>query len=101
MGCRPTRSPSTSRCSATRRAWRLRSPGIVRAPSVGPTKVPTLFIWGDHDDTVGRMAAEGTAEFIAAPHQFAVLEGGGHHAADQMPERVIELLLAHLKRHPV
>jgi pimeloyl-ACP methyl ester carboxylesterase len=30
-------------------------------PAVGPTKVPTLFIWGDADDTVGRMAAEGTA----------------------------------------
>jgi pimeloyl-ACP methyl ester carboxylesterase len=29
---------------------------------VGPTRVPTLFIWGDSDDTVGRMAAEGTAE---------------------------------------
>jgi pimeloyl-ACP methyl ester carboxylesterase len=70
-------------------------------PKVGPTRVPTLFIWGDHDDTVGRMAAEGTAEFIDAPYQFAVLEGGGHHAADQMPERVTELLLAHLERHPV
>ena len=34
------------------------------------------------------MAAEGTAEFIDAPYQFAVLKGGGHHAADQMPERV-------------
>jgi pimeloyl-ACP methyl ester carboxylesterase len=79
-------------------AWyRSRAP----RPSVGPTKVPTLFIWGDQDDTVGRMAAEGTAEFIDAPYQFAVLEGGGHHAADQMPERITELLLAHLKRYPL
>lgn len=70
-------------------------------PAVGPTKVPTLFIWGDHDDTVGRMAAEGTAEFIDAPYQFAVLDGGGHHAADQMPERVTELILQHLARYPV
>jgi len=70
-------------------------------PAVGPTKVPTLFIWGDQDDTVGRIAAEGTAEFIDAPYRFAVLEGGGHHAADQMPERVTELILAHLKRYPV
>jgi pimeloyl-ACP methyl ester carboxylesterase len=70
-------------------------------PAVGPTRVPTLFIWGDRDDTVGRMAAEGTAEFIDAPYQFAVLEGGGHHAADQMPERVTELLLEHLARYPV
>jgi pimeloyl-ACP methyl ester carboxylesterase len=62
--------------------------------------VPTLFIWGDQDDTVGRAAAEGTAEFIAAPYQFEILPGVGHYAADQVPERVSALLLAHLKRSP-
>jgi hypothetical protein len=31
---------------------------------IGRTKVPTLFIWGDADDTVGRISAEGTSEFI-------------------------------------
>jgi pimeloyl-ACP methyl ester carboxylesterase len=49
---------------------------------VGPTRVPTLLIWGDADDTVGRMAAEGTAEFITAPYTFAPLAGAGHYAAD-------------------
>ena len=67
---------------------------------VGLIKVPTLYIWGDTDDTVGRMAAEGTGEFIAAPYQFAPLEGVGHFAADQAPERVTALLLQHLARHP-
>ncbi|HYM72436.1 MAG TPA: alpha/beta hydrolase [Stellaceae bacterium] len=67
---------------------------------IGPTTVPTLFIWGDADDTVGRMAAEGTAEFIAAPYRFEALPGGGHYTADQMPERVTALLLAHLAAHP-
>ena len=79
-------------------AW-YRTRGAIRGP-LGPIRVPTLYIWGDADDTVGRMAAEGTAEFIDAPYQFAVLEGGGHHAADQMPERITELLLAHLQRYP-
>ncbi len=68
---------------------------------IGPTKVPTLFIWGDADDTVGRAAAEGTGEFIAADYQFAVLPGVGHYAADQVPDRVTKLLLEHLARHPV
>ena len=68
---------------------------------VGPTKVPTLFIWGDTDDTVGRAAAEGTGEFIAADYQFAALPGVGHYAADQVPARVTELVLDHLARHPV
>src|SRR6201984_1743610 len=31
-----------------------------RAP-IGPTRVPTLLIWGEADETVGRIAAEGTA----------------------------------------
>jgi pimeloyl-ACP methyl ester carboxylesterase len=47
-------------------AW-YRARGVRHAP-VGPTEVPTLYIWGDNDDTVGRAAAEGTSEFIAAPY---------------------------------
>jgi pimeloyl-ACP methyl ester carboxylesterase len=80
-------------------AW-YRARGVRHEP-VGPTKVPTLFIWGDADDTVGRPAAEGTAEFIAAPYQFAALPGVGHYAADQVPEQVNALMLGHLGRHPV
>jgi pimeloyl-ACP methyl ester carboxylesterase len=80
-------------------AW-YRARGVRHAP-VGPTKVPTLFLWGDSDDTVGRVAAEAIGAFIDAPYQFEVLPGVGHYAADQVPERVNELLLAHLGRHPV
>jgi pimeloyl-ACP methyl ester carboxylesterase len=69
--------------------------------NLGPIKVPTLYLWGDADDTVGRSAAEGTAGFIAAPYQFEILPGVGHYAADQVPERVNELLLDHLARHPL
>ena len=80
-------------------AWyRARGPGHA---DVAPTKVPTLFIWGDADDSVGRLAAEGTAEFIDAPYQFGVLKGAGHFAADQVPEQVNALLLQHLARHPI
>jgi pimeloyl-ACP methyl ester carboxylesterase len=68
---------------------------------LGPILVPTLYIWGDADDTVGRAAAEGTGEFIAAPYQFAALSGVGHYAADQVPDRVNALLLGHLAKHPV
>jgi len=78
-------------------AW-YRARGAIRAP-LGAIRVPTLYIWGDADDTVGRPAAEGTAEFVAAPYQFAVLPGVGHFAADQAPEAVNALLLAHLKTY--
>ena len=70
-------------------AW-YRARGAIRGP-LGPIRVPTLYIWGDADDTVGRAAAEGTVDFIAAPYRFEVLPGVGHFAADQAPERVMRI----------
>jgi pimeloyl-ACP methyl ester carboxylesterase len=80
-------------------AW-YRARGTVHQP-IGPVAVPTLFLWGDADDTVGRMAAEGTRDFVHAPYRFEVLPGVGHYAPDQVPERVNALLLEHLARHPL
>ena len=77
-----------------------RARGAIRTP-LGPTRVPTLYIWGDADDTVGRAAAEGTVDFIAAPYRFEALPGVGHFAADQVPDRVSEMLLAHIRAYPV
>jgi pimeloyl-ACP methyl ester carboxylesterase len=65
-------------------AW-YRARGAIRTP-LGPIRVPTLYVWGDADDTVGRTAAEGTVDFIAAPYRFHVLPGVGHFAADQAPD---------------
>jgi pimeloyl-ACP methyl ester carboxylesterase len=80
-------------------AW-YRARGAIRSP-LGPTRVPTLYIWGNADDTVGRAAAEGTVDFVAAPYRFVELPGVGHFAAEQAPERVSELMLEHLRAHPV
>jgi pimeloyl-ACP methyl ester carboxylesterase len=80
-------------------AW-YRARGAIRGP-LGMIDVPTLYIWGDADDTVGRIAAEGTTDFVSAPYRFEVLPGVGHFAADQAPDRVSELLLPHLTAHPV
>jgi pimeloyl-ACP methyl ester carboxylesterase len=77
-----------------------RARGAIRSP-LGAIQVPTLTIWGDADDTVGRAAAEGSADFVSAPYRFEVLPGGGHFAADQMPDRVSELLLQQFKTYPV
>jgi pimeloyl-ACP methyl ester carboxylesterase len=79
-------------------AW-YRARGAIRAP-LGTIRVPTLFIWGDADDTVGRAAAEGTADHVAAPYRFETMPGGGHFVHEQMPEQISALLLAHLKAHP-
>jgi pimeloyl-ACP methyl ester carboxylesterase len=79
-------------------AW-YRARGAIRSP-LGPIRVSTLYIWGDADDTVGRAAAEGAADFIAAPYRFEVFSGVGHFAAEQTPDRVSELLLQHAAAYP-
>ncbi len=80
-------------------AW-YRARGAIRSP-LGAIRVPTLFIWGDADDTVGRPAAEGTIDFVAAPYRFEVLPGVGHFAADQVPQRVSELMLEQVRAYPI
>lgn len=75
-------------------AW-YRARGVRHAPA-GVIGVPTLFIWGDADDTVGRAAAEWTGDFVAAPYRFEVIGGGGHYVAEQHPERVSRMMVAHL-----
>ena len=65
-------------------AW-YRARGADPQP-LGKIRVPTLYIWGDADDTVGRMAAGGHARFRRRPLRFAVLPGVGHFTADQMPD---------------
>ena len=79
-------------------AW-YRARGAIRAP-LGVINVPVLYVWGDADDTVGRAAAAATRDFVSGPYRFEILSGVGHFAADQDADRINELLLAHLARHP-
>jgi len=79
-------------------AWYRSNKGL--SGDFGPIKVPTLYIWGDADATVGPDAAKGTAEFVSAAFAMEVLPGVGHFIMDQAPAKATELLLAHLKKHP-
>ncbi len=65
-------------------------------PDVPAVSVPTMYVWGDADATVGRVAAEATAEFVTGPYRFEVLPGVGHFITDQAPESTSELLLQHV-----
>jgi len=80
-------------------AW-YRSRDGLQIP-LGPIEVPTLYIWGDRDATVGRNAAEGTSAFVAAPYRFEVLAGIDHFSTDQAPAEITRLLLEHLRAFPV
>jgi pimeloyl-ACP methyl ester carboxylesterase len=79
-------------------AWYRSNKGL--AADIGTIKVPTLYIWGDADATVGPDAARGTADFVGAAYAMEVLPGVGHFVMDQAPAKATELLLGHLKRHP-
>jgi pimeloyl-ACP methyl ester carboxylesterase len=81
-------------------AWYRAASGDLAAMDAGPVTVPTLYVWGDGDESVGADAARGTADFVAAPFRFEVLGGVGHFATDQEPERITRLLLEHLAAHP-
>ena len=62
---------------------------------VANIEVPTLYLWGDQDATVGRAAAEGTADCVDADYRMHVVEGAGHFLTDQRAEEVtLELLAA-------
>ena len=73
-----------------------RAGSTLALPDVPPVKVPTMYLWGDEDATVGRIAAEATADFVTGPYRFEVLPGVGHFITDQAPERTTELLLQHV-----
>ncbi len=80
-------------------AWYRSNKGL--SGDFGPTKVPTLYIWGDADATVGPHAARGTADFVSASFAMEVLPGVGHFVMDQAASRSTELMLAHFRKHPV
>jgi pimeloyl-ACP methyl ester carboxylesterase len=80
-------------------AWYRSNKGL--AADIGTIAVPTLYIWGDVDATVGPDAAYGTAEFVAPSFAMEVLPNVGHFVMDQAPAKATDLLLAHLRKHPV
>jgi len=79
-------------------AW-YRAAGALTGTEVGTITVPTLYIWGNVDSTVGPSAARWTAEHVTGPYRFEVLPGVGHFATDQAPGAVTRLLLEHLARY--
>jgi len=80
-------------------AW-YRAAGTLSAANVDVVRVPTLYVWGDADASVGQTAAEGTANFVDAPYRFECLRGIGHFITDEVPGTVNALLLEHVRAHP-
>lgn len=77
--------------------YRAATGGGLRAADTPPVAVPTLYLWGTGDASVGRVAAEGTAAWMTGPYRFVEIDGGGHFLTDDDScETVTEELLSHL-----
>ena len=66
-------------------------------PPVGQIIVPTLFIWGEEDQALGRTAALGTARHVEGPYRFEAIAGGSHWLVDERPDAIIALIAPHLR----
>jgi len=79
------------------RAARIEDAGGMAAAGVPKIQVPTLYVWGCEDATVGRAAAERTEIFVAAEYRFVEVPGAGHFLTDQVPDRIDRELLDWLR----
>ncbi|MGC1870664.1 MAG: alpha/beta hydrolase [Acidobacteriaceae bacterium] len=66
---------------------------------IGKVRVPTLYIWGNQDRSLGKTAALVTAHYIDAPYQFEVLDGYGHWLLEEAPEKISMLIQNHLRAY--
>jgi pimeloyl-ACP methyl ester carboxylesterase len=79
----------------------LREPGALTGPlnwyramsrrdldGLGPSLVPTTYLWSDNDLAIGRTAAEGCAAYAVEDYEFVVVPGMSHWLPDEVPDLV-------------
>jgi pimeloyl-ACP methyl ester carboxylesterase len=78
----------------------LNEPGDAPAIAVGEITTPTLLIWGNEDQAIGRRGVELGEAYMAGPYRLAELDAG-HWLIQQDPQRVGDEVVAHLKAYPL
>ncbi|MFD2093326.1 alpha/beta fold hydrolase [Blastococcus deserti] len=76
--------------------WYRALPWSGRDP-VGRVRVPTLHVWSTDDAFLGRAGVEAADQFVEAPYRLEVLEGVPHWIPELAPERVADLVTAHVR----
>ena len=59
-------------------------------------RVPTLFIWGNQDEAVGRLGTELMSEYMKGPYSIIELNAG-HWLLSETPEQVITPIVSHIR----
>ena len=62
---------------------------------IGASAVATLFVWGNKDFALGRVAAEGTASFVTGRYRFDEVDGG-HWLPETMGADLARRILDHV-----
>jgi pimeloyl-ACP methyl ester carboxylesterase len=65
---------------------------------IGPTRPPTLYVFGADDIAFAPATARATADLVDAPYTYRELEGFGHWLPETAAREVLPALLAHLAR---
>jgi pimeloyl-ACP methyl ester carboxylesterase len=95
--------------SARRYAVRAATPGALTGPlnwyralpfesrdRLGPINTPTLFVWGDRDQFLTRVAAERCGRHVTGPFRSVPLAGASHWLPSTSSAEVAPALLDHL-----
>ncbi|SNS02746.1 Pimeloyl-ACP methyl ester carboxylesterase [Geodermatophilus pulveris] len=60
---------------------------------VDDVTVPTTYVWSDADVAIGRIAAEGCAEYVTGDYRFVELGGVSHWVPEEAPDRLAVAVL--------
>lgn len=77
-----------------------RASDFSNSPKLGKAHMPTLFVWSTNDIAIARSGAEATKDYVDGPYRFEVLDGISHWIPEEVPDRLRDLLLAHLASVP-
>ena len=62
----------------------------------GDVTTPTLLVWGNQDQAIGRKGVEDAAAYMKGPYKFVELDAG-HWLIQEKPDEVIAEVTGHLK----
>jgi pimeloyl-ACP methyl ester carboxylesterase len=82
----PLRAPSA--LTAALNYYRAMS--LTDPTALGPIDLPVTFVWSDDDMAIGRVAAEGCAEFCTSEYRYVELAGVSHWVVDDSPLDVLD-----------
>ncbi len=66
----------------------------------GEVNTPTLTIWGNKDNAIGRKSTVDAAKFMTGPYRFVEMDAG-HWLIQEKPAEVTAEILAHLRANPM